>query len=97
MTVGRRGDTNCDGDVRVAVMGDSYISGEGAYDYLPRTDVHDEPCKNLCHRSPNTWPVRLSRWSRRRAQLIDPEDYAARSRSRRATPWPSWPAAARRR
>ena len=29
-TLGRRGDANCDGDVRIAVMGDSYISGEGA-------------------------------------------------------------------
>ena len=75
LTVGRRGDTNCDGDVRVAVMGDSYISGEGAYGYLPKTDVHDEPFKNLCHRSPNTWPVRLSRMVAPAAQLIDPEDY----------------------
>ena len=51
IVLNQRGDVNCDGFVRAAVMGDSYISGEGAYGYLPGTDNHGAG-KNLCHRSP---------------------------------------------
>jgi lysophospholipase L1-like esterase len=51
----RLGDTNCDGVVRVAIIGDSYISGEGAatdaVGYSPETNGKT----NHCHRSANSW------------------------------------------
>lgn len=54
----------CDGDIRVAVMGDSYISGEGAASpavpYRRGTDQASGPRKNLCHRTNTAWPVRAS-------------------------------------
>lgn len=56
----RPGDTNCDGIVRVAVLGDSYISGEGASDeqrYLSPTDEGD----NKCHRTTRSWAVQVAR------------------------------------
>ena len=37
------GDTNCDGIVRIAIIGDSYISGEGAADGITSTLEPDEP------------------------------------------------------
>jgi PKD repeat protein/flagellar hook assembly protein FlgD len=60
------GDTNCDGKVRVAIIGDSYISGEGASDgitsaleenegakkYEPGTDRH--PWAVLAEGTPNS-------------------------------------------
>jgi len=66
------GDTNCDGTVRVVVVGDSYISGEGAADgiatefgyeasqpYWPGTDlVFGAP--NKCHRSNASWAYRVA-------------------------------------
>ena len=70
MTLNRRGDTNCDGEIHAAIMGDSYISGEGAYGYMPGTDVHGDG-GNLCHRSPNSWAALLA--GSLGAQLYDPE------------------------
>ncbi|WP_170179170.1 LamG-like jellyroll fold domain-containing protein [Solirubrobacter pauli] len=72
LVVNQRGDTNCDGFVRAVIMGDSYISGEGAYGYLPGTDNHDKATKNLCHRSPNTWPARLASTLVSGLALFDP-------------------------
>lgn len=40
---------------RYVALGDSYQSGEGAYDYLPLTDTPE----NQCHRSANAYPRRL--------------------------------------
>jgi GDSL-like Lipase/Acylhydrolase family len=70
----KRGDTNCDGTVRVAIVGDSYISGEGAASgirseapteqgrgYLSGTDVVTNlfaKPPNACHRSAASWAVR---------------------------------------
>ena len=45
----------------VVTMGDSYISGEGAYDYMASTDVHGGSDENLCHRSPNSWAAKLAK------------------------------------
>ena len=70
ITLRKRGDTNCDGVVRAAIMGDSYISGEGAYGYMAGTDVHGDN-GNLCHRSPNSWAAKLA--TSLGAQLWDPE------------------------
>jgi hypothetical protein len=39
-------------------MGDSFSSGEGAYDYEQGTDVHEKP-SNLCHLSKNSYPYLL--------------------------------------
>ena len=59
----RKGDTNCDGYVRVAVLGDSYISGEGSNPilspvsgYLPGTSQPSP--RNVCHRSMDSWAVK---------------------------------------
>ncbi len=70
MTLNRRGDTNCDGEIHAAIMGDSYISGEGAYGYMAGTDVHGDG-GNLCHRSPNSWAALLA--GSLGAKLYDPE------------------------
>ncbi len=70
ITLRKLGDTNCDGEVHAAIMGDSYISGEGAYGYMPGTDVHGDD-GNLCHRSPNSWAARLA--TSLGAKLWDPE------------------------
>jgi hypothetical protein len=67
-----RADTNCDGAVRVAILGDSYISGEGAatgigtnefpMEYEPGTDHYQNVFKiNLCHRSKATWAYRAAK------------------------------------
>lgn len=40
---------------RYVALGDSFQSGEGAYDYLPLTDTE----QNKCHRSANAYPRRL--------------------------------------
>jgi hypothetical protein len=53
----RAGDSNCDHVVRVAVLGDSYISGEGAFEYREDTDIHDGADRNLCHRSDLSWAM----------------------------------------
>ena len=91
MTRHRRGDTNCDGFVRIAIMGDSYISGEGAYGYLPGTDEHGDG-QNICHRSPST----LGRAPRgHRGVRRDLRPRVRRASGRRATASRSWPAAAR--
>jgi uncharacterized delta-60 repeat protein len=58
----RLGDTNCDGDVRIAILGDSYIAGEGASEYRPGTDDHSFlTSPDLCHRSEHSWAVRVAR------------------------------------
>lgn len=49
---------------RYVAIGDSFLSGEGAYDYLPLTDTEG----NRCHRSAHAYPKRLvdtarSRWT----------------------------------
>jgi lysophospholipase L1-like esterase len=61
----RFGDVNCDGAVRMAVLGDSYISGEGltqpAVDYFGASVGGYEPqtdsVNNNCHRSKVSWAV----------------------------------------
>jgi lysophospholipase L1-like esterase len=45
--------------LKVAIVGDSYISGEGSFGYLSGTDVHDPANKNLCHRSVSSWAYQL--------------------------------------
>jgi len=73
------GDVNCDGAVRIAVLGDSYISAEGAADdgqpYRPGTDVDnpfDKGSVNLCHRSERSWALQLARrLARPGAPVID--------------------------
>lgn len=58
----RIGDTNCDGHVKVAVVGDSYIAGEGAatseHPYRYGTDAGSV---NRCHRSESSWAVEIAR------------------------------------
>ncbi len=46
-----RGDTNCDGLVRLAVLGDGLVAGEGAGSYRAETMT----ARNRCHRSPFAW------------------------------------------
>jgi hypothetical protein len=64
------GDTNGDGIVRVAVVGDSFISGEGAYSYVHGTDDQgggqevslngvDMKGGNNCHQSTSSWAYEL--------------------------------------
>jgi alpha-tubulin suppressor-like RCC1 family protein/lysophospholipase L1-like esterase len=54
----RAGDTNCDGLIRVAVLGDSYTAGEGGYDaahpYRPFSNMPFD----RCHRDVNSWALR---------------------------------------
>lgn len=45
--------------LKVAIVGDSYISGEGSFGYLKGTDVHDPSAKNLCHRSVSSWAYQV--------------------------------------
>ncbi len=46
--------------LRVAVLGDSYIAGEGTGSYLFETDRHSwEGTENLCHRSQQSWAFEL--------------------------------------
>jgi alpha-tubulin suppressor-like RCC1 family protein/lysophospholipase L1-like esterase len=74
----RSGDTNCDGLVRVAIVGDSYISGEGAHPgwfplgspYLEGTDENGSS-KNKCHRSIESWAVKALPLSIRSALPLD--------------------------
>ncbi|WP_444537099.1 golvesin C-terminal-like domain-containing protein [Streptomyces sp. BR1] len=43
----------------VAVLGDSYSSGEGAGSYSPESDTsHDDPTWNACRRSANSWALK---------------------------------------
>jgi uncharacterized delta-60 repeat protein len=57
----RLGDANCDGDVRIAILGDSYISGEGAPEYRPGTDDHSFLISpDLCHRSERSWAAQVA-------------------------------------
>jgi lysophospholipase L1-like esterase len=73
----KRGDTNCDGVVRVAIIGDSYISGEGAATGIESEPPLEDPAiyeqdtddvsvldigpSNACHRSPASWAVRQAK------------------------------------
>jgi lysophospholipase L1-like esterase len=45
-------------------LGDSYISGEGAREFLPGTNTteDDEDHVNECRRAPTAWPLRLARY-----------------------------------
>jgi lysophospholipase L1-like esterase len=46
--------------LKVAILGDSYISGEGSYGYMPGTDVHgSSDVKDLCHRSVSSWAYQV--------------------------------------
>ncbi|MEO1064441.1 MAG: GDSL-type esterase/lipase family protein [Actinomycetota bacterium] len=47
------------GPLQVAILGDSYISGEGAFDYLAGTDALATG-GNLCHRSGRSWAYQLA-------------------------------------
>jgi uncharacterized delta-60 repeat protein len=69
----RLGDTNCDGDVRIAILGDSYIAGEGAGDYRPGTDDHSFlTSPDLCHRSEHSWAFQVGNdLTSSNAQLVD--------------------------
>ena len=49
-------DPNPDSPYRMFALGDSYISGEGADNYLPGTDETGEPGRNLCHRAATAYP-----------------------------------------
>jgi alpha-tubulin suppressor-like RCC1 family protein len=64
----RKGDTNCDGKVRIAILGDSYISGEGSADAVDQ-EPPNEPTwgygatdtdANNCHRSEASWAYRVA-------------------------------------
>ena len=65
----RSGDTNCDGRVRVAILGDSYISGEGAADGVTQEPPNEstwfyelgtDSAANKCHRSRASWAYRVA-------------------------------------
>lgn len=60
----RAGDNNKDGDVRVAILGDSFISGEGASTsqepYLSGSDESGDG-GNLCHRTRQSWPIQIAK------------------------------------
>ncbi len=43
----------------ILVLGDSYISGEGARNYLRATNVHDGGRRNECRRSEKAWAMRV--------------------------------------
>lgn len=46
--------------LKVAIVGDSYISGEGSFGYMGGTDVHGPAgVENLCHRSVSSWAYQL--------------------------------------
>jgi hypothetical protein len=45
-------DPDPDAQLRIAALGDSYISGEGAQNYFPGTDVRN----NDCHRAASAYP-----------------------------------------
>jgi lysophospholipase L1-like esterase len=44
--------------LKLVVLGDSYISGEGAEGYFPGTDA---PGRNMCHRASTAYPYLLAR------------------------------------
>jgi lysophospholipase L1-like esterase len=44
-----------DSSFRLGVLGDSYISGEGAGTYLDGTDESDLVSRNMCHRAPTAY------------------------------------------
>lgn len=46
---------------RLAVLGDSYISGEGAGAYLEGTDQSSFVSRNMCHRAPTAHPFLAAR------------------------------------
>ena len=50
-----RADVNCDGVVRIAIIGDSYISGEGTNDYF--TPISGPA--TACHRSSQSWAYQV--------------------------------------
>jgi alpha-tubulin suppressor-like RCC1 family protein len=56
----RPGDTNGDGVVRVAILGDSYISGEGASDSSNPYDPATNDYPNWCHRTTSSWAWRTA-------------------------------------
>lgn len=51
------------GEGYMLVLGDSYISGEGATGYVPGTNTHTPNADhtNQCRRAPTAWPVLLAR------------------------------------
>lgn len=51
------------GDDYFLVLGDSYLSGEGADEFLPHTNTKDDDPdehSNECRRAPTAWPARLA-------------------------------------
>ncbi len=71
-----RGDLNGDGAVRVAVIGDSYISGEGIRSYTPFSNSS----ANTCHRSESAWPVRVARQTYGvTGRMLEPRDLGSDS------------------
>lgn len=47
-----------DSSLRIAALGDSYISGEGARRYFLGTD---QPRENMCHRAATAYPYRIAK------------------------------------
>jgi lysophospholipase L1-like esterase len=54
-------DPNPDSAFRLAVLGDSYISGEGAGRYLDGTDESRFGSRNMCHRAPTAYPFLVAK------------------------------------
>lgn len=50
-----------DSSFRIAALGDSYISGEGAGRYLEGTDEFNVHFRNRCHRAPTAHPFLVAR------------------------------------
>jgi lysophospholipase L1-like esterase len=50
-------DPNPDSSFRIVALGDSFISGEGAQEYLPGTN---DPRSNMCHRAETAYPYLLA-------------------------------------
>ena len=86
ITLGRSGDSNCDGEIHAAVMGDSYISGEGAYAYMAE---HRRPRR---HRQPLPPLAELVGGEARDVARRDALRPGVPVRIPTATGWRSWPA-----
>jgi hypothetical protein len=64
------------GDDYFLVLGDSYISGEGAKRFLPGTNTTEEDDVdhvNECRRAPTAWPLRLARYRSRSLEDVVPD------------------------
>lgn len=64
-------DRNCDGSIRVAVLGDSYISGEGAADSVKPYRAGTDSEENKCHRTERSWAVQIAKRLAPAAPVVD--------------------------